>query len=157
MRTPPSGSREQLVWCILAKRRAWERSGALPRFIPRFVIAISSIMWWYIPFTLNIIQNRFKNQPKLPIGFYVLPLLLTSRMPYAFAMFARTRRKGSEDSHSLPVKGCVKGYTVGHYPYSLEVLFSNGEGRSYQRREFGWIGSITHKIPCAGYSNKLRE
>jgi DNA replication protein len=31
--------------------------GALPRFVPRFVIAISSIIWWYVPFTLNIIQN----------------------------------------------------------------------------------------------------
>jgi hypothetical protein len=62
MRAPPSSSRDQLVWDILVKRRAWERSGALPRFIPRFVIAISSIIWWYVPFTLNIIQNQQKYQ-----------------------------------------------------------------------------------------------
>ena len=58
-------------------------------------------------------------------------------MPYAFAVFARTRRKGSEDSHSLPVKGCVKGRTFAHYPYSLEVLFSNGEERIYNAESLG--------------------
>jgi hypothetical protein len=58
-------------------------------------------------------------------------------MPYAFAVLTGIRRKGSEGSHSLPVKGCVKGYTVGHYPYSLEVLFSNGEERIYNAESLG--------------------
>ena len=42
-----------------------------------------------------------------------------------------------EDAHLVPVEVRVKRYTVKPYPYSLEVMFSDGKVRIYNAESLG--------------------